>query len=86
MRKFVSIMLALALILSSFTLAFSADSLKDVEGTEYQEAVNGLAEKGVIEGYPDGTFRPESTITRAEACVIVVLCQMLGLNPVRLKK
>ncbi|NLY71141.1 MAG: S-layer homology domain-containing protein [Clostridiales bacterium] len=76
MRKFVSIMLALALILSSFTLAFSADSLKDVEGTEYQEAVNGLAEKGVIEGYPDGTFRPESTITRAEACVIVVKSMM----------
>jgi len=72
MRKSISIILALALILSSFTLAFSADSLNDIGGTEYEEAVNALIEKDVIEGYPDGTFRPESTITRAEACIIVV--------------
>ena len=26
---------------------------------------------GLIEGYPDGTFRPDASITRAEACTIV---------------
>lgn len=38
----------------------------DVRKTPYEKAVNSLVEKGVINGYPDGTFRPENSITRAE--------------------
>lgn len=34
-------------------------------------AVAALVEKGVLSGYPDGTFRPKRTITRAEAAVMV---------------
>lgn len=33
--------------------------------------VAGLVAKGLISGYPDGSFRPGRTITRAEAAVIV---------------
>ena len=32
----------------------------------YSLAVSTLADLGIITGYPDGTFRPDSTITRAE--------------------
>ena len=38
----------------------------------YAEAVNTLAALGMIDGYPDGTFRPDATITRAEFCVIAL--------------
>ena len=31
------------------------------------DAITYLAEEGVISGYPDNTFRPENTVTRAEA-------------------
>ena len=34
---------------------------------------------GIIEGFPDGTFRPEQPITRAEAAKIIYLT-MIG-NP-----
>lgn len=33
--------------------------------------VNSLAEKGIVSGYPDGTFHPAEYISRADVCVIV---------------
>lgn len=36
------------------------------------EAITYLAENGVISGYPDGTFKPENTVTRAEALRFVL--------------
>ncbi len=37
----------------------------------YKEAVTYLRDKGVIDGYPDGTFKPKQTINRAEFLKIV---------------
>lgn len=40
------------------------------------EAVELCAAAGIVGGYPDGTFRPQATITRAQAAKIMVLfCQ-----------
>ncbi|OWA33935.1 hypothetical protein B9G55_16475 [Saccharibacillus sp. O16] len=36
-----------------------------------QSAVISAASAGVIEGYPDGTFQPKASITRAEAAVMI---------------
>jgi hypothetical protein len=74
MRKVLSFILVLALILTSFTAVFAADSQTpaDVKNTDYEEAVTALIEKGIIVGYPDGTFQPGKTINRAEACIVVV--------------
>jgi hypothetical protein len=80
MRKVLSFILVLALILTSFTAVFAADSQTpaDVKDTEYEAAVTALIEKGIISGYTDGTFRPDGTITRAEACVVVVKAMAPG--------
>ncbi len=44
----------------------------DVEpGMWYTDFINAAVELGLIEGYPDGTFRPNAPITRAEACTLV---------------
>ncbi|HAI98751.1 TPA: hypothetical protein DCL30_04420 [Candidatus Peribacteria bacterium] len=40
--------------------------------TSYQEAIDALEGNGVIEGYTDGTFKPLSTINRAEFLKIVL--------------
>lgn len=37
----------------------------------YTEYVEAAARVGLIEGFNDGTFRPHTNITRAQACVIV---------------
>ena len=37
-----------------------------------------LAMEGVISGYPDGTFRPEGHITRAEICTLLMKTKGIG--------
>ncbi len=37
----------------------------------YLAPVLECVKRGYIDGYPDGTFRPDSTLTRAEACAIL---------------
>lgn len=46
------------------------------ENAWYHDAVIGSIKYGWISGYPDGTFRPDNTITRAEVTAIVN--RMLG--------
>lgn len=42
-------------------------------------AVLNLMDKKIIEGYPDGSIRPDANVTRAEMAVIIV--KALGLKP-----
>ena len=37
----------------------------------YADFIDAAVDLGLIEGYPDGTIRPQASITRAEACTIV---------------
>ena len=41
------------------------------EGQWYADAVNWAAENGIVDGYGDGTYRPEESITREEMAVIM---------------
>ena len=74
MKKVLSLVLVIAMVLSSFSFAFAA-KFEDVEG-DYEEAVNVLSALGVIDGYEDGTYRPERIVTRAEMAKLIV--QILG--------
>ena len=50
----------------------SSSPFNDVpDSAWYAEFVKAAAELGLIDGYEDGTFRPNAPITRAEACTIV---------------
>ncbi|CAH8717961.1 S-layer homology domain-containing protein [Paenibacillus thiaminolyticus] len=44
----------------------------DVEGHWASEAILKLAAAGIIAGYPDGTFRPSRSLTRAEFVTLLV--------------
>ncbi len=45
-------------------------TFKDVKGHWAEDAINQAFGNGRISGYPDGTFRPDAPITRAEAVKI----------------
>lgn len=47
-------------------------AFKDMQGHWAAEAVGRLAGMGVVSGYPDGTFRPDNEISRAEVTAILV--------------
>ncbi len=44
----------------------------DTRSSAYTQAIADLAAKGVLKGYPDGTFRPASRINRAEFLKIIL--------------
>lgn len=44
----------------------------DITGDEwFADVVAAVADRGLLGGYPDGTVRPNATITRAESCAVV---------------
>ncbi|MDI3279934.1 MAG: S-layer homology domain-containing protein [Bacillota bacterium] len=47
-------------------------SFKDVRGHWARSYIAALAEQGIIQGYPDGTFRPQNKITRAELTSMII--------------
>ncbi len=56
-----------------------AQNLTDLPSShEAYSAVQYLRERGVLEGYSDGTFRPSQKVTRAEAVKILVAAVVQG--------
>jgi LPXTG-site transpeptidase (sortase) family protein len=69
----VTITLGIATSLAFAPLRVSAETFYDVpEQYKYAEGINALTDLGVINGYPDGSFQPEKTISRAEAAKILM--------------
>lgn len=66
-------MLAVAGVLSITCLcsAFSASAESDIAGHWAQETVTKWVEAGKINGYEDGTLRPDSNMTRAEFATLL---------------
>lgn len=83
MQKRNQLIMLIVLVTFMFTIVGSAGaaSFNDVTGTSDEAAavyrLNGL---GIIDGYPDGTFGSEKTITRAEFAKIA--CVTAGLKSV----
>ncbi|HZK62439.1 MAG TPA: S-layer homology domain-containing protein, partial [Anaerovoracaceae bacterium] len=44
----------------------------DINGNVYENAITTLVDKGIITGDVDGQFHPDSRLTRAQACIMVV--------------
>ncbi len=77
LKKVLALVVAVAMI-ASMGLVASAASYSDVAANaSYADAVNLLSNLGIIKGYDDGTFKPDNTVTRAEAATMIV--RMLGL-------
>ena len=78
MRKALSFVLVLALVLSSFSVVFGAGttlgnaaSLSDVSGLPGEEQINVCQNLGIIEGFPDGTFGPDQLVNRAQFAAMI---------------
>ena len=74
MKKILSLFLAVFITASAFPSAWAAYSDIDMSA-DYSKSALRLQDLGIINGYDDGTFRPENQITRAEFTKIVV-CMM----------
>ena len=72
MKKRLMSFVASALLVSSAMPAFAAPLFPDVKDDHWaKDAVAALAAKGLLEGYPDGTFKGDRAATRWEVAMIV---------------
>ena len=67
-KRFVSIVLAIAMILTMVPFAAFADetTASDLDGHWAENVITEWMDYGIINGYEDGTIRPNNKITRAE--------------------
>ena len=54
------------------TLSFAATTFSDIEGHWAKTVVEEMAAKGVLNGFEDGTFRPDESVTREQFAKILV--------------
>ena len=67
LKKVLALVLAFA---CAFTM-FAGAAFTDQADIESADAVDTLVALGVIQGYTDGSFRPETTVTRAEMAKMI---------------
>ena len=54
----------------------SAQTFTDVaEYDRYYDSIEELSRLGIFCGYPDGSFRPDEYVTRAEMAVLMIRCE-----------
>lgn len=83
-KRFLSVILAVMMLVTSVAVIADetvteeqtqqpAITFSDItEGSIVEKAVSELVPYGIISGYPDGTFKPDAIITRAEVAKVIV--------------
>ncbi|WP_300692512.1 S-layer homology domain-containing protein [uncultured Oscillibacter sp.] len=71
MKKFLSMVLALVMVMSLVTVSAGAKDFTDNDTITYDEAVAVVSEVGIVDGYADGKFNPTNTLTRQAAAKII---------------
>jgi len=79
-RKLIILLLTVSLSIGSAIPALAvSQELSDTAGHWAQEDIEQAVAAGWVNGYPDGTFRPDNTITRAE--FVKMLMAAIHLTP-----
>lgn len=69
-------------LINENTTKSSAHFFSDVPSNNPDAAyVSYLVEKGIIKGFPDGTFCPNESLTRAQAAAVMTLAGQLTIEP-----
>lgn len=71
LKKAISTVAALALTATSIGAVSAATKFSDVAGTSYESAINELVALGIVDGFEDGTFKPEEGVNRAQFAKLV---------------
>ena len=66
-KKYLTAIASVVLVVSAMIPVVSAENFNDViEENSHKEAIDSLSVAGVINGYPDGSFKPNKTLTRSD--------------------
>ena len=70
LKKVLALVLVVAMM-ASFAVSASAKDFTDSAAINHTEAVDVMSAIGVIDGYADGSFKPEGTLTREQAAKMI---------------
>lgn len=72
LKGLTAIMLTVCILAFSLVPIASAASFPDVTSTHSwaADAINDMAERGILKGFPDGTFQPDAAITKMDSLII----------------
>lgn len=72
MKKCLSLFFISILVLSGFAQGAMAQGFTDLKTDHrFYHEIHYLTEKSIISGFPDDTFRPDVTVTRAQAAIMI---------------
>lgn len=76
-KKIISLILAVIMLLtSSVTLITNASTFTDVAPTHWAASyIDSMRGSNIINGYPDGTFKPENKVKHGEFIKMIVQCR-----------
>lgn len=78
-NKYVTASLAASLVATAgFVIDAQAADFNDIDNSYHADAIKNLTDAGAINGYGDGTYRPDELLTRGQAVKIIV--HSLGLE------
>ena len=80
LKKVLSLVLCMAMMLSVMVVGAGA-VFTDQKEIKNAEAVDACAALNIINGYKDGSYKPEGNITRAEACKMICIALNGGEEP-----
>ena len=80
LKKVLSLVLCVAMMLSIMVVGAGA-AFSDQSKIKNTEAVDACTALNIIGGYPDGSFKPEGNITRAEVTKMICVALNGGKNP-----
>lgn len=70
-KKSVSLILSMLMVFSAFVPVFGATTASDYDNHWAKDVIQSAVTSGVVKGYPDGSFKPDNAITRAEFFTLV---------------
>ena len=79
-KKVLSLVLCVAVMLSVMVVGAGA-AFSDQSKIKNTEAVDACVALNIIGGYPDGSYKPEGNITRAEVCKMICVALNGGKDP-----
>lgn len=77
LKRSLALVLSVIMLVGMMAIGAGAAFTDDAE-IEYTEAAAVMNAIGIIKGYPDGSFGPDATLTRAEAAVMIA--RLLGFD------
>ena len=69
--RLIAVVLAVCMVLGSGPAVLLAQASTDIQGHWAEQVISRWVDRNIVDGYPDGTFKPNAPIRRAEFAALI---------------